>query len=394
MSASVTVPAAATRNRSIEARRAARLEKFKRERLVIDYLNRGVSVAEIAVQRGVTEKRMRAIVREVLASRMPGPPDVFVALQISRLNEALLVAYSAMSGMNLKAVDRVVKIVRELDRYHGFFGAERRSLSDSRPLALTEAKAETPLALLADRWGTAPQEPEKAQSAPGNDMAAVCHPRGNGDPEPPGATSLSFAPLRPWMPACAGMTNGARREMAPQEPEKAQSAPEKDGAPNSSDEAFASVAAPAQAPSASDAPQIERPEAAPQAIENPRFATQGGAPPEAAGSTKEPAAEASPADLTGPAATAEASLAPATDPEPTAEAPPAGLISLAPATDAAPAAVAGPDPAEEASLAAEAAPPPPAIAANALLPPYARRRPGPTAFTGFIRCAGQVTYCL
>ncbi len=84
-------------------------------------MNRGVSVAEIAAQLGVTEKRMRAIVREVLAAHMPGPPQEFVALQISRLNEALLVAYSAMSGMNLKAVDRVVKIVRELDRYHGFF---------------------------------------------------------------------------------------------------------------------------------------------------------------------------------------------------------------------------------------------------------------------------------
>ena len=43
---------------------------------------------------------MRAIVKEVLAAHMPGPPEEFVALQISRLNEALLVAYSAMSGLN------------------------------------------------------------------------------------------------------------------------------------------------------------------------------------------------------------------------------------------------------------------------------------------------------
>ena len=42
---------------------------------------------------------------------------------MSRLNEALLVAYSAMSPTNLKAVDQVVKIVRELDRYHGFAAA-------------------------------------------------------------------------------------------------------------------------------------------------------------------------------------------------------------------------------------------------------------------------------
>ncbi len=171
-----------------------------------------------------------------------------------------------------------------------------------------------------------------------------------------------------------------RPKMAPQAPEKAQSAPGNNMVLDSLDEAFASLADPAQAASAPDAPQIERPGTAPQAIENPRFATQNGSPLEAAGSTEEPAAEASPAAVA--------------DPEPTAEAPPVGLISLAPAPEAAPLAAAGPDPAEEASFGAEAAPPLPAIAANVLLPPYARRRPGPTAFTGFIRCAGQVTYCL
>ena len=43
---------------------------------------------------------------------------------MSRLNEALLNAFSAMSPSNLKAVDQVVKIVRELDRYGGAFAAE------------------------------------------------------------------------------------------------------------------------------------------------------------------------------------------------------------------------------------------------------------------------------
>ena len=39
--------------------RAARLEKFKRERLIVDYLNRGVSVAEIAAQIGVGDVNRR-----------------------------------------------------------------------------------------------------------------------------------------------------------------------------------------------------------------------------------------------------------------------------------------------------------------------------------------------
>ena len=64
MSASVAaLSAAKPRNRSIEARRAARRAKFERERLIVDSLNRGVSVAEIAARIGVTEKRMRALVQ-------------------------------------------------------------------------------------------------------------------------------------------------------------------------------------------------------------------------------------------------------------------------------------------------------------------------------------------
>ena len=54
--------------------RAARLAKFRREQLIVGYLNRGVSVAEIAARIGVGEKRTRAVIREILARRMPHPP--------------------------------------------------------------------------------------------------------------------------------------------------------------------------------------------------------------------------------------------------------------------------------------------------------------------------------
>ena len=47
-----------------------------------------------------------------------------VAIQVSRLNEALLMAFSAMSPSNFKAVDRVVKIVHEFVRCGGAFAAE------------------------------------------------------------------------------------------------------------------------------------------------------------------------------------------------------------------------------------------------------------------------------
>ncbi len=119
----------AVRNPSAKAR-AARVAKFERETLIIDLLNDGASVADIAAEIGIGEKRTRAVIRDPrtrirgLGRRMPRPPEAFVAIQVSRLNEALLMAYSAMSPTNLKAVDEVVKIVRELDRYGGAFAAE------------------------------------------------------------------------------------------------------------------------------------------------------------------------------------------------------------------------------------------------------------------------------
>ncbi len=139
----VTVPAP-RRSRSINARRAARLEKISREQQIVAMLNRGVSVAEIASREGVTLKRMRTLVQEILARRMPQPPAEFLAVQVSRLNEALLVSYSAMSGANLEAVDRVVKIVRELDRYHGFAAAGHAPRPEAPRLAMP---AHIPLAL-------------------------------------------------------------------------------------------------------------------------------------------------------------------------------------------------------------------------------------------------------
>ena len=101
---------------------------------------------------------------------MPQPPAEFVALQVSRLNEALLVAYSAMSGTNLKAVDQVVKIVRELDRYHGFSAADRRVLPDAPRLEHEDRLALDAPPTIARKWRR--KSLEKAQIPPGNGAGA------------------------------------------------------------------------------------------------------------------------------------------------------------------------------------------------------------------------------
>jgi hypothetical protein len=120
---------------------------------IVGFLNRGVSIAEIAAREGVTERGMRKSIRGLLARRAPQPPAEFLALQVSRLHEALIVAYGAMSGANLQAVDRVVTIVRELDRYHGFAVADEAKRP--RPPRFAPPCL-APLALEAPRAGTEP----------------------------------------------------------------------------------------------------------------------------------------------------------------------------------------------------------------------------------------------
>ena len=76
---------------------------------------------------------MRALVRDILARRMPEPPAQFIAMHASPLEEALRVSYDAMAGANLQAIDSRsrLEIVRELDRYHGFAAARRWGLPEA-----------------------------------------------------------------------------------------------------------------------------------------------------------------------------------------------------------------------------------------------------------------------
>jgi hypothetical protein len=81
--------------------RATRLEKVRREERIVGLLNRGASVPEIAAREGLTLKRMRNVVREILSKRMPQPPAEFLALQVSRLNEALVIPVKLLASLSL-----------------------------------------------------------------------------------------------------------------------------------------------------------------------------------------------------------------------------------------------------------------------------------------------------
>ncbi len=194
--------------------RAARLAQFKREQGIVDYLNRGVSVAEIAARIGVGEKRMRAIIGEILVRRQPAPPQEFVAIQVSRLNVALLVAFSAMTDMNLKAVDRVVRIVRELDRYHGFAPARRRRPAPERLDARDEA-ADWPDASLIYRMSVAMQSHDETEET--EQYHPFHHPRDPRTAVRGGGPEAAVTPLQQLYTSVGG-AYGPERDDRPQNP--------------------------------------------------------------------------------------------------------------------------------------------------------------------------------
>src|SRR5947209_6312019 len=96
-----------------------------RDRRIVNYLVIGLNPTEIARRERLSLRRTQQLIKSILARRRDSMPDYFVDLQITRLHEAFLFSYSAMADGNLKAVDRVVQIVRELDRYYGFVGPKR-----------------------------------------------------------------------------------------------------------------------------------------------------------------------------------------------------------------------------------------------------------------------------
>ena len=118
---------------------AARIADYRRGQAVVDFANRGVPIPEIAARLGIPAAEARARLREALARTLPESPAVFAALQMSRLNEALLVAWSAMGEMGLEAVDRVLRIVRALDRLHAaampLAAADAADAAEPKPLA-------------------------------------------------------------------------------------------------------------------------------------------------------------------------------------------------------------------------------------------------------------------
>jgi hypothetical protein len=86
----------------------------------LERLTSGLSVAHIARVEKVTVGRAPQLIAAMLESREIDPPAGFVRLQVARLSAAMIVSHKMMMEGDLQAVDRMIRLTHELDRYHGF----------------------------------------------------------------------------------------------------------------------------------------------------------------------------------------------------------------------------------------------------------------------------------
>jgi hypothetical protein len=100
--------------------RARQAAPARRGPQILVALVAGAGVDAIAERAGLSRKRVEKILRDELRRRWVAPAEDYARLQIVRLEamSAKLVA-KAEKG-DLPAIDRMLKILDRLDRYHGF----------------------------------------------------------------------------------------------------------------------------------------------------------------------------------------------------------------------------------------------------------------------------------
>jgi hypothetical protein len=96
-----------------------------RAQRVLASLIAGAGVDEIGAAERLTRKRTENILRQRLRDRWVAPAEEFARLQIARLEQMILKLLGRIQNGDLEAIDRALKIVDRLDRYHGFTKAKR-----------------------------------------------------------------------------------------------------------------------------------------------------------------------------------------------------------------------------------------------------------------------------
>jgi hypothetical protein len=105
---------------SVASNRARNAAPARRGPKILVALVAGEGVDAIAAKEGLSRKRIEAILRAELRRRWVAPAEDYARLQIVRL-EAMSAKLAAKAEKgDLPAIDRMLKILDRLDRYHGF----------------------------------------------------------------------------------------------------------------------------------------------------------------------------------------------------------------------------------------------------------------------------------
>jgi hypothetical protein len=140
-------------------------------------LREGSAYDEIARDERLTPERIRQIVREALARRLPDEDTDHAKLQLDRLRSAMRVATAAVEEGDVSAIAPLLKVLDRVDRYQKTAKVNQVYDDDARKKLfekLNRVAANLGLAVIEDPLKAKPQSPPEA--APAAELAA---------PEPP-----------------------------------------------------------------------------------------------------------------------------------------------------------------------------------------------------------------
>ena len=91
-----------------------------RARRIVAAVIEGADLEAIAAEERLPPKQAQMILSEELGRRWVAPAADFAKIQIARLENLRLLIMDRIESGDLAAVDRALKIIDRLDRYHGF----------------------------------------------------------------------------------------------------------------------------------------------------------------------------------------------------------------------------------------------------------------------------------
>jgi hypothetical protein len=89
----------------------------ERKARIYTHLTEGWSYEAIAGVEGLSRERVRQIVKECLEQRTAEPDRDYKRVQAARLDTALRLAAQRVADGELKAIDRLIRVLNQMDKY-------------------------------------------------------------------------------------------------------------------------------------------------------------------------------------------------------------------------------------------------------------------------------------